>query len=107
MSDDFEDRLKALFSAPLPDSRDLNFEAHVMRRIARIKRLRFAGYVAAVAGAGALAMFLTPAAMRVAEAVNALPAALGGALDPLLLSPAGFIAGLIVACAALLHVASE
>jgi hypothetical protein len=107
MSDEFETRLKALLAASPPEPRDAGFEARVMRRVAGIKRLRFAGYVAAVAGVGALAVLLTPAAMRAAESVNAVVAALGGTLDPLLVSPVGYALGVLAACAVLLHVATD
>jgi|SRR5690606_1842423 len=107
MSDGFEERLKTLLAAPPAGPADGDFVARVNRRIVRIRRLRTAAHALAVGGLGALALLGTPAAMQAAESVNLLAGVLIDALEPLVVSPVGYVLGLLAAAAAVLHAVTD
>src|SRR5690606_51062 len=107
MTDNLERQLQTLLDAPPPVARDPSFDARVMQRIARIKRLRFLVQAGAIVGAGALALLITTPALQAADAVNAFATTFVAALDPLLISPLGWTLGLLAASAAVLHVTTD
>lgn len=97
VSDDTERTLARVFAEAYPVTRaDEPFVAAVSSRTARRRRastlLRFGVWLGVVVGAAAVSPFLTEAAISVAL----LPALLAKPLEAVLLSPAGWVAALLV-----------
>ena len=97
VSDDTERTLASLFAEAHPAKRAAEpFVAAVSGRIARRRRagilLRIAGSLGMVAGAAAVSPFLTEAATSIAL----VPVLVAEPLEAVLLSPAGWIAALLL-----------